>query len=115
MISITPEKILLLFNVSSDMNSYQSRIFGYLQHFIGHMKIEEACRFLRFTTGSSVVIGKPLRVTFKNLSGLARRPIAHTCDAVLELPSSYMSCIDFEEEFSAILSDSEFSWQMDAI
>ena len=89
--------------------------FNYLQHFIGNMRSEGVRQFLRFTTGSSVIIAKHISITFYTLSGLKRRPIAHTCSCVLELPSTNLSCLDFEQEFNAILADDEYSWQMDAI
>ena len=33
---------------------------------------------------------------------IQRRPIAHTCDCVLELPSTYMNYDDFYNEFLSI-------------
>jgi len=76
------------------------------------MKNDELRRFIRFTTGSSVIIAEHIKVCFNALSGLARRPIAHNCDCVLELPSTYQSFLEFRLEFSTILADKEFSWDM---
>ena len=56
-----------------------------------------------------------ITVTFNNLSGIARRPIAHTCDCCLELPSAYTSYLEFEHEFNAVLADDNYAWQMDSI
>ena len=73
---------------------------------------------VRFVTGSSVCNAGQIKVTFKvTFKGLGRRPIAHTCDCSLELPSSYINFNDFEEEFMAILSktNDEYSWRMDGI
>ena len=72
------------------------------------MRNEEVRRFLCFTTGSSVLIANRISVTFNNLSGLARKPIAHTCGYVIELPTTYMSFLDFEQEFTAILAEDEY-------
>jgi len=79
------------------------------------MKVEELQKFLRFTTGSSVLIGKHISVVFNSLSVLARRPIAYTCDCILELLSSYLSYADFKDEFTAVLADTEYNWWMDTI
>ena len=95
-------------------NNCEVRVFGYLQQFIGDMKRAEIRRFLGFTTGSSV-LGSKISVLFNSLSGLARCPTAHTCSSILELPSTYLNFIDFEQEFKCVLSDNEFSWEMHAI
>ena len=71
-LSATPKKILAIIAEPNDMNTCQERIFGYLQIFIGNMKTEEARHFLRFVTGSSVLIGTQLTITFNNLTGLSR-------------------------------------------
>ena len=58
-----------------------------------------------------------ITVIFNGLSGLGRRPIAHTCDCSLELPLSYINFNDFEKEITAILSKTNggYSWRMDGI
>ena len=77
------------------------------------MKLEEV---LRFTMGSSVCMSKHIEVRLNSLTGLARRPISHTCSCILELelPSSYEKFKDFTHVFQAVLSD-ESSWAMDAL
>ena len=54
-----------------------------------------------------------IQVNFTNLSGLGRRPIAYTCNTVLELSSTYQSFPELREEFSAILA-SDY-WEMDIV
>lgn len=58
-----------------------------------------------------------MHCTKDGLDGLARRPIAHTCDSVLELPVSYINYEDFVTEFMLILNSANesFAWRMDAI
>ena len=85
----------------------QARVFTYLQQFIGNMKNDEVRRFLRFVTGTSVLLPDGISVCFNASSGLMRRPIAHTWSCLLELPSTYVSCLDFEHKLHAVLSDSE--------
>jgi hypothetical protein len=42
---------------------------------------------MRFVTGSGHCTVKTIDISFYSLSGLARRPIVHTCDPLLELPT----------------------------
>ena len=114
-LSATPAKVLSIFVEPLQENSNQARVFEYLQQFIGNMRMDEIRRFLRFTTGSSVLITEKIVVTFNALSEISRRPIAHTCSCVLELPSTYQSFLDFEQEFAAVLADDDYSWDMLAI
>ena len=78
------------------------------------MRNAEVRNFLRFVTGSSALVVDEIKVTFNGLSGLCRRPIAHTCSCTLELPASYSTYLEFAQEFDAILT-SELSWIMDAL
>lgn len=96
------------------MNSAEARIYSYLQTYVRNMKCDELRLFIRFVTGSSVMVAQDIRIYFNFLSGLSRRPISHTCDCGLELSVVYSSFPEFENEFSAVLS-SEFSWIMDSV
>ena len=71
----------------------EERVFGYLQQFVGNMSSDVTQKFLRFVTGSSVAVCPKIDITFNALSGLARRPIAHTC-APLEVPTSYSTYVE---------------------
>ena len=95
------------------MNSAEDRVFGFLLTFIGSIKQNELRQFLRFVTGSSELLAKQILVSFNSLTGLARRPISHTCDCQIELPVSYATYPEFESEFMKVLA-SELSWEMDA-
>lgn len=81
----TPEKVIVMIEEPETMNSSEQRIFTYLIQMIGNMKQSEVATFLRFVSGSAVCLEKKITVSFNNLSGLGRRPIAHTCDCMLEL------------------------------
>lgn len=96
------------------MNSAEERVYSYLVTFVGNMKNDELRLFIRFVKGSSSVVAKKINSSFNNLSGLARRPISHTCDCGLELSIAYSTFPEFEQEFSKVLS-SEYSWIMDAL
>ena len=93
----------------------EQRVFGYLTQFVGCLKVDEVQKFLRFCTGSSVCIGTPITISFNSTSGLARRPIAHTCDCSLELSRAYSTYQEFALEFNCILSNEDNGWLIDAI
>lgn len=113
-LTATPCKVLLSLDVPLFNNEAQETTYGYLRQFIGNMSSEEIQMFLRFVTGSSVCSTEKIEVEFNVLSGLARRPIAHTCGNTLELSATYRSYPEFEKEFKAILLN-EFSWIMDSM
>ena len=79
------------------MNAAQERVFCYLQQYIGSMTQDELHKFLRFVTGSSIM-PTSLIVTFNSESGLACRPIGHTCSNTIELSSTYVTYLEFIEE-----------------
>lgn len=92
----------------------QDRVCAYLRQYIGSMDGDELRRFLRFVTGSTICMSKKITITFNNNTGIARRPIAHTCDPSLELSSSYDTYLEFVHEIHTYLLD-ESSWIMDAL
>lgn len=87
----------------------EERVFHFFITFIGNCNTNFLRQVLRFITGSSVIVGKIIAVSFHSLSGLARRPISHTCSCTLELSTSYTSYLEFEKEmFTVLSSDSAF-------
>ena len=113
-LNATTSAVLGLIEEPDDMHPAEDRVFGFLLSFIGNMKQNELRLFLRFVTSSSVLLAKKIVILFNNLTGLARRPISHTCDCTLELPVSYTTYPEFELEFTKVLT-SEVSWAMDAV
>ena len=110
-------KIIGLFSFPVSPTQQQSRISGYLTTMIGNMPPNDLRLFMRFITGSCACISREIKVIFNNLSGLARRPCAHTCDCTLELPTSYCNYDDFNSDFQCILAKTheEYIWRMDAL
>lgn len=109
-LAATPEHVLRILKEPECGNSAQARVFGFLTTFIGDMKQQELSSFLRFVTGSSVLIAKEITVTFNSLSGLA------LSQAVLELSTAYCSYQEFAAEFFTILrSDLSSTWAMDTM
>ena len=70
-------------------------------------------KLLRFLTGSDMVTVSEIKVTLTRLVGTCRRPIAHTCASLLDLPATHKRFGKLREEFQAILSSGE--WQFDTI
>ena len=93
-LTASPSKVLELLVEPEVTNPVQIRVYHYLEQYIGNMNADEVYMFLRFVTGSSVLTSS-ITVVFNNLSGLARRPIAHTCSCMLELSSSYTTYGEF--------------------
>ena len=113
-LNATPDIVISKIVEPEQTNSAPSRVFGYLIRFIRNMKQNELRRYVRFVTGSSVLIIRSINVYFNNLKGIARRPISHTCSCTLELSVSYQNYLEFEQEFFVVLA-SDDAWAMDAI
>lgn len=111
-----PEKVLKHIQEPCFANANEERVFGYLQQYVGLMKAEEVKRFLRYVTGSSVLTGASITVSFNGLDGLSRRPVSHTCTNLLELPSTYATFTEFVKEFAFLMNhkDSEMVMEIGA-
>ena len=108
------QKVLELIDEPVFTHPSQERIFGYLREYVANLKADEVQNFLRFVTGSGVCMNSRITVSFNALSGLARRPISHTCGCQLELSTAYTTYLDFASEFTAVLAD-ECCWEMQSI
>lgn len=113
-LNATPKRVIDKLEENVDMSAVESRVFRFLVAFIGDLNQEELRNFLRYVTGSSVLICERIKVTFNGVSGLGRSPIGHTCDCWLELPTTYLTYPEFKQEFLNILS-STVAWPMDAV
>lgn len=113
-ISATPKSVVDAIITPDEMNSNQSRVLGYLKTFVGNLNQRDLQNFIRFVTGSSVMIKEKISVEFNGNEGLKRAPISRTCNCVLDLPSTYLTYPEFEDEFLAVLR-SEVAWPMDMI
>ena len=113
-ISAIPKSVVDAITTPDEMNSNQSRVFGYLKTFVGNLNQKDLQNFLRFVTGSSVMINEKICVEFNGIEGLLKVPTSRTCNCVLALPSTYLTYPEFEDEFLAVLR-SEVAWPMDII
>ena len=80
----TVKRILSLIRVDPTTNS-QRAIMLCLNRYIPGLDDEKLTTFLCYCTGSTMVCIEAIKVSFTDLDGAARRPIAHTCGSVLEL------------------------------
>ena len=114
-LSVSPSKLLESIEEPLLVSPAERRVFGYLTQYIGHMKVDEVQKFLRFCTGSSVCIVKPISITFNSSMGLTRCPVAHTCSCTLEPSHMYSTYLEFANEFNCILQAEDNGWSIDAI
>ena len=94
----TLKKVIKLLS-ANPMNDAERESFEHLKRFVKNLKEDGLSAFLQFTTGSNAIVCESIGVTFTSLDGLERRPIAHTCTPVLELPTTYKSYNELSEEF----------------
>lgn len=99
----TARKVLKLLEASPATQA-ESQSLRYLQQYIRGLDQAGLRKFLRFTMGSDVLCINKIEVLFTCLDGVARRPVAHTCGPVLELPWTYLSFPELCVELDNILS-----------
>ncbi|KAL3978283.1 fumarate hydratase, class II [Sarotherodon galilaeus] len=95
------------------MTAHQKVIQKYLTTYVKNAGKQHLCLFLRFCTGSDLNLGKNIIIGFNKLKGFQRRPVAHTCGCVLELPINYDRYPDFRSEMNSVLESNV--WVMDII
>lgn len=106
----TTRKVIGMIQAKPCNNSERSAL-DHLKRFIRGMDLTQLKSFLMFVTGADVLCVDTIDVDFTQLDGLQRRPIAHTCGCVLELPSTYDSYMELRAEFSNVLAKGK--WQND--
>lgn len=100
----TAEKIIACLRPDeSELNSQTRKVYGYFVDLISNLSQNDLEMLLQFITGQTCVPRRNITVNFSNLSGIERRPIAHTCSFSIELPSTYESYEEFEAEFEMFL------------
>lgn len=108
---ITPTSKKLLTTLKCD--EPESESFKYLKGYIRETENTKMLRtFLRFITASDLMLynseGKffTIQVKIVDMEGISRRPIAHTCGKVLDIPKAYESYTVFRSEMNAVLTSS---------
>ena len=99
----TIKKVLNLLK-ASPTSSEENQVMKYLQQFIRAQSDISLKKFLHFLMSADSLCVDEIKVTFTQLEGLARRPVAHTCGPLLELPSTYQSYPEFRREMDSLMS-----------
>lgn len=103
----TVKKILKLITAVPENND-EAKALKYFQQYVKAQESSTSLKkLLRFLTGSDAITVDKISLTFTNIEGFTRRPIAHTCGPVLELPSTYQSYPELRSDFDNILSSRE--------
>lgn len=97
----------------STQNAQEKQIAKYVSAYLRESDTQHLSFFLRFYTGSDVFTGKSVAVSFTQIQGFQRRPVAHTCGCYLELPVSYDDYPDFRHEMNKVLESN--MWVMDIV
>ncbi|XP_076866803.1 uncharacterized protein LOC143518217 [Brachyhypopomus gauderio] len=106
----TNRKVAQILKPSKEfLNQHEQVVLNHLMRYVRSVDQRRLESFLRFCTGSNVMCKDKIEVTFNNLAGLSRRPVAHTCGAVLDVPCTYNSYPEFRMEFDNILSANCFA------
>ena len=108
----TTKKVLAMLEALPETNAERSAL-GYLKRFIRGLDIAQLKSFVMFVTGADVLCVPTIHVDFTKLDGLERRPIAHMCGCVLQLPCSYNSYTELRTEFTNVLAKGK--WQNDIL
>ncbi|KAK3700877.1 hypothetical protein QZH41_003040 [Actinostola sp. cb2023] len=98
------KKVLALLSSSPETNA-QREALSFLERYVRGIGEEKLYKFLRFCTGSTMLCVPRITVVFNTeRDGCARRPVAHTCGAVLEIPTTYQCFPQFRNEMNKILT-----------
>jgi len=104
----TCRKILKMIE-SSPVTPSEKQALRFLQQYIRGLDEMGLRRMLRFVTGSDIICVTQIEVIFTTLEGLARRPIAHTCGSILELPCTYNSYPELRVEMENVLTSNYYT------
>ena len=81
----------------------ESKTFHFLQQYVRSQNPEALVKLLHFPTGIDAMCVSKIYVEFTQTVGLGRRPIAHTCGPLLQLPATYSAYRELRQEFDGIL------------
>ncbi|XP_070551821.1 uncharacterized protein [Ptychodera flava] len=109
----TARKVLKILKYPDNLSPAENEIMNHLHRFIRGLDKNTLGKFLRFCTGANLMVKQEIWVRFVDLAGLARRPVAHTCGCVLELPRSYENFPQFRSEFKSVIDSG--IWVMDIV
>jgi len=112
-------KVLSVLEFPQNMSGQEMTVASYLKRYIREVNDQTLKVFLRFCTSSDLLLidfsGNyyPISIRFVDLTGALRRPVAHTCGRVVEIPINYDSYPDFRSEYNSVLQSN--IWVMDIV
>ena len=109
----TAKKILKLIK-SEPATDQERQCLDHFKQYIRSLQGKSLSLLLQFITGSDIISCESIEVTFSVFEGMSRRPVAHTCGPLLEIPSSYQSYNELTEEFSELLANRE-AWHFNIV
>ena len=109
----TNRKALNILKFPEILSADENQVSNHLRRFVRELDPCTLRKFLRFCTGSDLLINNSVEIAFVNVTGLARRPMAHTCSCLLELPKFYENFPQFRKEFLSVLNAN--IWVMEII
>lgn len=109
----TPKKVIELMR-SEPKDDAERDSFLFLKRYVRGLDENSLKKFLKFVTGTDSMFVTEIQVSFFLCdSEILRRPIAHTCGPVLELPSNYRNFCELRSDFSNILKADD--WLMEIV
>lgn len=109
----TGRSVVGILSFPESMSADEINTCNHVKRFVKELTPEKLRRFLRFCTGSDLMVVDTITVNFVNVVGLARRPVAHTCSCLLELSKIFDGFPQFRSEFNSVLESNY--WEMDII
>ena len=97
----TTRKVSALLKFPEVMSPEEIVVSNHLRRFVRELDIATLKKFMRFCTGSDLLLQDHIDVSFVNVTGIARRPVAHTCSCLLEIPKTCESFPGFRTEYLA--------------
>ena len=109
----TSSKVLNYINFPVAIDSYEEKASEHLRRYIDECDNQTLEAFLRFCSGSSIIIpGINIHVTSKNMGEMESRPISKTCVKILTVPRNIPSFHAFKSKFDLYLNHAEL-WCLD--
>ncbi|KAM4698703.1 uncharacterized protein WCC33_014236 [Rhinophrynus dorsalis] len=109
----TGQKVLKLLNYPEDMTPKQKEVANHLRRYIRELDYCQLQKFLRYCTGSDLIVTDRITLYFENMTHFSRRPIGRTCSMILQISDDYDNFPDFRAEFNAVLDTN--IWVMEIV
>ncbi|XP_072291357.1 uncharacterized protein [Eucyclogobius newberryi] len=109
----TSKRVTEKLTFPDSMTPKEAEVARYLKKYVKELNEERLEKFLRFCTGSDLLVSSCIMVEFVVQTAFTRRPIGRTCASLLHLPDSYDNFPDFRSEFNSILDAN--IWIMDIV